>query len=125
MSQIIKAFTSLFLVLYMMVSALGVIGVCFQVLHAQNFHSAVMDELENSDYARPVLTECFETAEKVGYELEITLYPEHDPYVQIHNASDVARVTGEISMARVRLRYPIQLWFFEIDSSQELYGYAR
>lgn len=125
MSQIIKAFTALFLVLYMMVSTLGLIGVCFQVLHAQNFYSAVVDELENSDYAQSVLIECFETAEKAGYELEITLYPAHDPYVQMHNVSDVARVTGAVSMARVRLKYPVQLWFFEIDSSQELYGYAR
>ncbi len=125
MSQIIKAFMALYMVLYMMVSATGLLGAFFQVLHAQNLHSSIVDELENSNYANSVIVECFGVAEKAEYELEITLYPEYKPAIVLDNIGAVPSEIEEISMARVCLKYPFQVLFFEINDMQEICGYAR
>lgn len=47
MSQIIKAFTGIFIVMFMMVSATGILGAFLQTLHAQNLHAAIINELED------------------------------------------------------------------------------
>lgn len=125
MSQIMKAFTGIFIVLFMMVSATGVLGGFYQTIHAQNLHAAVINELENSNYARGVLEECFSAAEESGYALEIELYDESGTVVSCSSATDIPSNTMVITMARVVLRYPFQIAFFDIDLMQELFGYAR
>ena len=125
MRQIIKAFTALFMVLYMMVTALGLLGAFFQVLHAQNLHASIIDELENSNYARNVIEECYEVCEIAEYELEMTLYFENEENVVLREIMDIPLTLEGVEMARVGLKYPLQLLFFDINLTQELYGYAR
>lgn len=125
MSQIMKAFTGLFVMMYMMVAATGMLGVFFQTIHAQNLHATIIDELENSDYAKAVLEESFSVVQEAGYEMEITLYTDYDGWIKCANANEIPTETAQISMAKVVLRYPFQVAFFELNETQELFGYAR
>ena len=66
MSQVIKAFMGVFMVLFLLVASTGVLGAFYQILHAQNTHAHMIDELENSDFARSIMEACFEIAEQEG-----------------------------------------------------------
>ncbi len=125
MSQIMKAFTGVFVMMFMMITGTGILGAFFQTLHAQNLHAILIDEMENSDYARVVLEESFLVVEEAGYELELTLYTEYDGIVTCKNAGELPATTAQVSMAEVILKYPFQIGFFELDVQQELFGYAR
>ncbi len=125
MSQIMKAFTGLFVVMFMMVTATGLLGAFFQTMHAQNLHAAVIDEMENSNYARSVLEGCFLAVEEAGYEMELTLYTEYDGFIKCESKETLPVITEDIVMAEVTLKYPFQIGFFQVDVKQELFGYAR
>lgn len=125
MSQIIKAFTGIFIVMFMMVSATGILGTFLQTLHAQNLHAAIINELENSDYARTVLIEVFDTAEEGGYELRLRLYQEYEEYILCAAAEEVPEDVSSVMMAEVTLSYPVQLLFFQVSQKQDIVGYAR
>lgn len=125
MSQVMKAFTGVFMVLFLMTTSTGVLGAFYQILHAQNTHAVMIDELENSDYAKSVMEACFETAEKEGYHLQLSLYSETDEIRTCTTASDLPENTKQVSMAEVILQYSVEVAFFEIEREQQLFGYAR
>lgn len=125
MSQVMKAFTGVFMVLFLMITSTGILGAFYQILHAQNIHAAMIDELENSDYARTVMEACFQTAEKEDYHLQLSLYFEDDESITCIAASDLPEDTKQVSMVEVILQYSIEVAFFEIVNEQQLFGYAR
>lgn len=125
MSQVMKAFTGVFMVLFLMVTSAGVIGAFGQILHAQNTHACMIDELENSDYARHVLESCFKTAAEENYQLQLSLYSDTEEMVTCMDVSGLPEDTDFVSMAEVVLDYSIEIAFFEIDVKQQLFGYAR
>ena len=125
MSQIMKAFTGIFMVMFMMTAAVGILGAFFQTLYAQNLHASIVDEMENSDYASPVIEACFRSALKSGYELEVTLYSDYEGVNKCHGIEEVPSDTSHITMAEVVLSYPIKIAFFELNMEQKIYGYAR
>ena len=49
MSQIIKAFTGIFMVLFLMATSMGILGAFVQTLQVQNLHGQVIDELEHKN----------------------------------------------------------------------------
>ena len=51
MSQIMKSFLGLFLIMFMVVTSAGVLSGFLSVLSAQNTHAAIISELEDSDFA--------------------------------------------------------------------------
>ena len=63
MSQIIKVFTGIYILLFLMSAGMGLLGAFLQTLQAQNLHGMVIDELENSDYAPSVLEGAFDVVE--------------------------------------------------------------
>lgn len=125
MSQIIKAFTGVFVVLFMMTTATGILGAFLQTMHAQNFHAAMIHELENSNYATNVLEECFSVAKDNAYDLEIIFYLEDGGIFICDEFEDLLQRPKAVSMARITLEYPVQIAFFEIDLKQQVYGYGR
>jgi hypothetical protein len=125
MSQVIKAFTGIYLLLLLMVSSTGVLGAFLQTLHAQNLHSMIIDELENSDYARGILEAAYEEAEKYQYDLQLILYRENETAVVCREIGELPVDLQEVFMAEVRLQYEISLTFFDISAPQKLIGYAR
>lgn len=125
MSQVMKAFTGVFMVLFLMITSTGVLGAFYQILHAQNIHAVMIDELENSNYAKPVMEACFQTAEVEGYHLQLSLYSEMDEIKTCTDASDLPEDTKQVSMAEVILEYSVEVAFFGIVNEQQLFGYAR
>lgn len=125
MSQIIKAFTGIFIVMFMMVSATGILGAFLQTLHAQNLHATIINELENSDYARMVLVDAFDRAEEGGYELRLQLYQEYEEYILCTAAEEVPDDLSQVTTAEVTLSYPVEMLFFQVSRKQEIIGYAR
>lgn len=125
MSQIIKTFTGIIMVMFLMMTASGILGAFLQTMNAQDLHSSIIDELENSHYAPSVLKECFEIVEQTAYELEIHLYSETQTTSVCKSISDITENIDEISLAKIILRYPIQIVFFDLDMRQEILGYAR
>lgn len=124
MSQIMKAFTGIFIVLFMMVSATGILGMFLQITKAQNTHAAILAEIENSDFARPILQDVFTIAENCGYGLEIVLYREDETAVYCTGADKVPWDVSDVFQVEVIMDYSINLSFFQVSASQECYGYA-
>lgn len=125
MSQIMKAFTGVFFILLMMMSSVGLLSGFLQVVQAQNYHRVIIDELENSDYAKSVLQESFLVAEEAGFELAVTLYYENEGVVKCANLTDIPENCTGVYMAEVELGFPFQIAFLEVDTRQRLFGYAR
>lgn len=125
MSQVMKAFMGVFMVMFLMTTSTGVLGAFYQILHAQNTHAVMIDELENSDYARSVMEACFETAESEEYRLQMSLYSEEGGALTCTSISELPERTDDISMVEVILFYDMEIAFFEIAEEQQLFGYAR
>lgn len=125
MSQIMKAFMGIFLTMLLVVTATGMLGAFLQVAHAQDMHAAMIDEIENSNYARPVLSECFSAANKSAYSLQINLYMRNGGMITCDKVYHLPDSTEDVVMAEVVLSYPFQIAFFDIDIWQEIFGYAR
>lgn len=125
MSQVMKAFMGVFMVMFLMTTSTGVLGAFYQILHAQNTHAVMIDELENSDYAKAVMLECFKTAEQEEYDLQLSLYSDSEEIKTCTSSADLPESTKEVSMVEVVLQYSIEVAFFEVVTEQQLFGYAR
>ena len=125
MSQIGKAFMGVFMVLFLFVTSTGVLGAFFQILHAQNTHAVMLDELENSNFAKDVMESCFATAEKESYRLQMSLYSDSEGIYTCTISLELPMSTEKVTMVEVVLFYDIEIAFFEIAKEQQLFGYAR
>jgi hypothetical protein len=59
-SQIMKTFLGVFLIMFMVVTSSGVLSGFMTVVEAQNLHAQIINELEDSDYDSSVAQTCFE-----------------------------------------------------------------
>ena len=125
MSQIIKAFTGVFIALFLMATGVGILESFLQTLQAQNIHGMVIDELENSDYATTVLRENFERTEDHGMELALMLYLENGDVLLCQSKEMVPQEEVRVTMAEVMVTYPLQIPFVGLEKSHRLLGYAR
>ena len=125
MSQVMKGFTGVFLLLLLSVSALGLLGGFLQVLRAQSFHSNVICELEDSDYAPAVIEECLQKGEENGYTLVITLFYKTGGNLVLTQKEQVAQLAKDVDTARVVMSFDIKIPLFGIESAQRLSGYGR
>lgn len=125
MSQIVKAFLGVFLTLFMAVVAMGVLTTYMEVMNAQDMQARIVDELENSNFNSSVMGVCFEQCASAGYELAVTIYGEEGAVAAIHAKSEVPAVIEAVSMAKVKLRFPMKSAFLGIDQSRTFVGYAR
>lgn len=125
MSQVMKAFMGVFMILLLMTTSAGVLGAFYQILHAQNTHAIMLDELENSDFAKGIMEACFETAEMEEYRLQMNLYSTSSDIKTCMCVEDIPLNTEDVRMVEVILFYDIELAFFDIAKEQQLFGYAR
>lgn len=125
MSQIMKAFTGIFMVLFLVATSMGALSGFLQVSRAMEFHAAVIDELENSNYCSSVLKECFDAAQKGGYELKVTLFEVQGGSLFCEDKSDVPDADKQIRMAKVDLKFYITIPFFGLRNEQSVSGYGR
>jgi hypothetical protein len=125
MSQVMKAFMGVFMVLFLMATSTAVMGAFYQVLHAQDTHALMIDELENSDYSKNVMKACFQIAEQENYRLQLSLYSNTEEGIICTSSADIPKSVSNIMMVEVVLFYDIEIAFFEIATEQQLFGYAR
>lgn len=125
MSQIMKAFMGVYMVLLLMTTSVGVLGAFYQILHAQNTHAIMLDELENSDFAKVIMEACFETAERESYRLQMNIYSSTNEMQICTEAEALPESTEDVTMVEVVLFYDIEIAFFDIAREQQLFGYAR
>lgn len=125
MSQIIKAFTGVFFILLMMCLSVGIVSMFLQTVQAQNLHAAMLNELENSNFAKAVIEECFLVSEELGYDLDMTLYDRAKGVVVCEDFLFVPEDCSDISMVELELNYRLKMDLFGIDVEQKLFGYGR
>lgn len=125
MSQIIKAFTGVFITLFLTATGVGILGAFLQTLQAQNFHGKIIDEMENSDYAITVLNELFVDVNNQGNDLEIMLFLEDGTILECDSQSELPEKLNEINMAEVTLTYSVQIPFLGLNQNYCIVGYAR
>ena len=125
MSQIMKAFTGIFMVLFMTVVSMGLLGAFLQVSRARSFHAMVIDELENSDYNKEVLAECLHVAGENNYDMTITLYEAQGGYAVCKSAENIPEDIGSIDLARVDMGFCIMIPFLGVENAQNISGYGR
>lgn len=123
MSQIMKAFLGIFLIMFMAVTSSGVLSGFLTVVQAQNLHSQIITELEDSDFYRDVARECFESAERQGDVLGITFYMADNTTKTATQAAQIPD-SDQIVRARVELKFNYKVAFFGIEQEHILSGYA-
>ena len=125
MSQIIKAFTGVFFMLLMMCLSVGILGMFLQTVHAQNLHASMINELENSHYAKSVIEECFRVSNEYGYDLDMTLYDKTKGVLRCEDVAFIPEDCTDISMVEVELMYSLKMEWLGIDVQQKSFGYGR
>ena len=123
MSQIMKTFLGVFLIMFMVVTSSGVLSGFMTVVEAQNLHAQIINELEDSDYDSSVAQTCFENASKAGDILELKLYMTDNSIRTVTDASQIAS-SDEIEKARVELKFTYAVAFFGIEQEHVLSGYG-
>lgn len=125
MNQIIKSFLAIFMSMFLVVLTLGILSSFLNVLAAQNLHALFISELENSNFDKGVIEDCFARANDSGMDLEISLYGTDNLEVLIDNQSKIPDNTQYVSLAKVDLFYENRVDFFGIMDRHVLSGYAR
>lgn len=123
MSQIMKAFLGVFLVLLMALTAMGILSAYMEVLNAQDMQARFVDEIENSDFNAAVIQECFAQSQAAGYTLSVTLFLEDAAVATAHNAQQVPQTAAD--MAKVQLEFPFRVSFLGIDQTHTFVSYAK
>lgn len=125
MSQIIKTFLSVFLILFMTATAAGILCAYLQVLRAQDLQAQMVDEIENSNFACNIVRQCFADAGEAGCELAVTYYYESGGTVRCTGASQVPVDVGSVNMVRVELTFPLEIRIFGFNRKHTFTGYAK
>lgn len=111
MKQLIVTFFIVFLILLGVFSVTGIIKANLDSYAARNMHADIINELENSNLAKSVITSSIQRAADAGYVLEIT---------------SVVDGAGNSQMAEVKLKYEYAIPFLGVkDNFHEIHGYAR
>lgn len=125
MSQVIKTFLGLYLIVFMLVVSTGILTAYMEVLNAQDLQARIIDELENSNYAASVAKALYRDAGRSGCGLTLTLYYEDGGTAVITKSSLVPASIGDVALARVELTFPFQVAVLGIRQEHTLTGYAR
>ncbi len=125
MSQIMKAYTGIFLILFLTFTAAGILAAFITIADAQDMHASMVNELENSSFYPAVLEESFARAEEAGYQLSITLYQEDYTVAVCTNRNSVPQDTSKVTSAKLELTFPFQVSFLGVSSEHTFCAYAR
>lgn len=125
MSQIMKTFLGVFLVLFLAVTSSGILSAYMMVADVQDLHATMVDEVENSNFYPPVLKTCFRQAEAANCKLKVTLYKDNYTEVVCTHENEIPIDTSSVSNARLELTFPFQIGFFGISQEHTLCAYAR
>lgn len=124
MSQIMKAYMGVFVILALAAVSGGILSGYLNVLCAQDLHAGMIAELEDSHFCQSVLQECFKQAEEKGYHLTVTLYSEDGSLLRVEHAGGVPADSYLSERAEVSLEFVYEHAFLQIQKTHVLTGYA-
>lgn len=113
MSTVIKSYIPIVLIILAVFIFAGIISVTIDVQNARDFHASYVDEIENSNHASSVIEACKEEAAENGYELVVSSYMNNS---EGENNSMISKVI---------LKYDYTIGILNVNSEQEIVGYAR
>lgn len=122
MSQIIKAYMGVFVVLLLAAVSGGILSGYLNVLAAQDMHAVMISELEDSHFYYEVLRDCFRQAEEKGYELTVTLYSEDGTVECVKTAGEIPADSNRTERAEVALQFTYEHAFLQIRTPHVLTG---
>ena len=125
MSQIVKTFTALMMLLFLMFTTTSMLALMTDSVSAQNLHSAMIEELENSHYAISVMEDCFRVAKDNAYQLEMVIYSRESGKVIACESTQIPQNTEGIYAVEVVLTYSLKSPFFYLNQEQTIAGYGR
>ena len=125
MSQIMKAFTGLFMVLIMGTAAGGILSMFLSVTQAQNLQASVKYRISCSAFAPAVMEECFADAETMSQKLTLTLYREDGSSQTIAAAGAVPSDCSTVVGAKVSLTFALDTAIPQTHTQHTLTGYVR
>lgn len=125
MGQIIKTYLGMFMILFLTVTAIGILSAFVTVMNAQDEHARIIQEIEDSNYAPSVVQANFLLAEKDGYELTLTAPDDTGSQVRYTRGEEITEDLYQKDWVRVDLRFTFRISFFGIRQSHVLSGYAR
>lgn len=125
MSQILKSFMGLFLIMMMITASAGILGVYLTTITAQNLHASIISNIEDSNFNRKVVQECFEVAMDNGYILELVVYDSDNGISTCRDILSYPFDTDTIKTAEVKLWFEIRAGEIKLGDRHMLSGYAR
>lgn len=111
MEKVISAFSTLFVLLLLILGGAALITVGADVAAAKEYKADVIAEIENSNFNPYVVNECISQAQAAGYQLQVR--------------STDYDTDNNVMAAEVILSYEYKLPVFGISRIQETRGIAR
>lgn len=124
MSQIMKTYLGIFLLLLFTFTSAGFFGCFLQVIEAQDMHARFVDEIENSNYYEGTLQAVFEEARSAGYAVTVTAYKNQETII-MHSQNDVTGLGEYVDMGRVDMDFRLRIPFLGISEVHTLTSYIR
>lgn len=113
MKGAVETFLSIIMITFMAVLSTSYITASLNTRKAQNYHAAVITEIEASDFSDEVIGGCINNAKKNGYVLE-------------DGSSGLSiQKTGTLQTAEVILKYRYSIPLLNMNMEHEIKGYAR
>ncbi|SER77820.1 hypothetical protein [Lachnobacterium bovis] len=120
MGQVVKSFLGVFLIMFLVATSVSIISVFLEVMNAQNEHASIINEIENSDFNNQVITQCVNDAKKKGYTVSTKVFYEDLEKIKLENKD-----LDEAKVAKVELKFPINIAFWQLNQEYKIEGYAR
>ncbi|SFG15649.1 hypothetical protein SAMN04487761_10632 [Lachnospiraceae bacterium C7] len=122
MSQVVKAFLGIFMIMLLAVTSVGILTTFLTITNAQDEHARIINEIENSNFYSEVVKECSKNARENGYDADIVVYYDNETKgADLQHLND----TKDAKAARVKLSVPVKIGFFDLNYNYKLDGYAR
>lgn len=124
MENVVKSFLGIFFLALLLLVASRLIAIQLQVQNARECHKELIDQIENSHFNAQVINSCIAQAKAQGYEVEIRLYRPEQTVEVLTKGMQVSE-TRDVSMAKITLIYPYQMWLWQNVRYRNVYGFAR
>lgn len=111
MEKIVSAFSTLFVLLLVILGSAALITVGADVAAAKEFKADVIAEIENSNFNPYVINDCIGQAQAAGYQLQV-INTDYD-------------ADNNVKAAEVILSYDYKIAVFGIGKTHETRGIAR
>lgn len=120
MNQVIKSFLGVFLIMFLVITSVSIISIFLEVMNAQNEHACIINEIENSYFNSKVIAQCENDARKKGYSVSTKVF-----YEDLEKIKQENKDPEDAKIAKVELKFPINIAFWQLKQEYKLEGYAR